>query len=363
MTKIALVRFDSGRHDRTAFERDRREFLAPLGKEFELLEIVPGAKAQADLQVRRQGEPVEIVHGRPRFILARLQELARFQAARRVLSGRIGVIGKPSDWLIGSGIDRAAVRRRWGTRFVDIGLEELTRRHRGNAEAVAIAREFTSRAQGMSGVDEPALRAAARLVPALRIIFARHRLQAATVRCFSLIEALDTSGCLALSRLNDEGRVCGCEGDMPAAFSMLLIFALTGEVPFLANPAEVDAERNQVVMAHCTVPGRMVTGYRLQPHFETGLGVALCGAFAPGPATVFKVGGPDLESYFVSPAEVLPGRPRPGLCRTQVRLQLQERAGYFLRAPLANHHVVARGDHARRIDDFMRTCGARRILD
>jgi len=39
-------------------------------------------------------------------------------------------------------------------------------------------------------------------------------------------------------------------------------------------------------------------------------------------------------------------------------LQLHEPAGYFLRASLANHHVLVRGDHAGLVDDFMRYCGA-----
>jgi len=408
MTRIALVRFDSGRHDRAMFERDRREFLAPLRKEFDLLEVGPGSAAvAAGMQVvfiasggseqrfrrhyrrlarpvvlladgkhnslpaaleiaswvRQRGDAVEIVHGSRRAVASRLRELARFQAVRLALAGRIGVIGRPSDWLIGSDVDRASVRRRWGTAIVDIGLEELLRREGASpgAEAGAVAREFAGGARGMDGVDEKALQTAARLVPALRSIFARRRLRAATLRCFSLFEAIGTSGCLAVSRLNDEGLVCGCEGDVPAAFSMLLLFLLTGEAPFLANPAAVDAERDRVVIAHCTVPTRAVTGYRLQTHFETGMGVALCGTFAAGPATVFKAGGPGLDRYFVSAAEVLPHRPRPGLCRTQVRLQLREPAAYFLHAPLANHHVLIRGDHARRIDDFMRFSGALRV--
>jgi L-fucose isomerase-like protein len=143
---------------------------------------------------------------------------------------------------------------------------------------------------------------------------------------------------------------------------MLLLFALTGEFPFMANPAAVDTESNQVVLAHCTVPRRAVSAYRLQTHFETGLGVALSGDFPPGPATIFKVGDPGLGSYFVSGTEVLPGTPEPGLCRTQVRLRLQEPVDYFLKRSLANHHILVRGDHTGLIDDFMRHCDATKIV-
>ena len=156
--------------------------------------------------------------------------------------------------------------------------------------------------------------------------------------------------------------ICGCEGDVPATFSMLLLHVLTGEIPFMANPAAVDIENNQIVLAHCTVPRRAVGAYRLQTHFETGLGVGLSGDFAAGPATVFKAGNHDLGSYFVSAAEILPGPPEPGLCRTQVRLRLQEPVEYFLKAPLANHHLLVRGDHASLINDFMSYSGANKIV-
>ena len=405
MIQIALVQFDSGRHDRRQFASDRREFLATLRKKFELVAVRPGERTEAALQVvfiasggseqvfrrhyrrlvqpvvlladgqhnslpaaleisswvRQKGGQAEIVHGSSRAISTRLRRLAEFQRTRHVLAGRIGVIGKPSDWLIGSAVDRAAVRKRWGTKFIAIGLDEVIR-HRGKgADGVAMAHEFIKRAADLDGVDEAAVRAAARLVAGLEAVFIRHRLQAATLRCFSLIARLRTSGCLALSRLNDEGLICGCEGDMPAAFSMLLLYSLTGETPFLANPAAVDPGKNQVVMAHCTVPRSIVGSYRLQTHFETGLGVAVSGDFPAGPATVFKTGGPGLGRYFLSAAEVLPRRPEPGLCRTQVRLRLRESAGYFLRASLANHHLLIRGDHSRLIDDFMQYCGAARI--
>ncbi|MDD8012516.1 MAG: fucose isomerase [Acidobacteriota bacterium] len=405
MMKIALLQFDSGRHDLAAFERDRREFLSPLRNEFELTAARSPGEAEADLQVifvasggceqkfrqlypglakplilladgqhnslaaaleisswiRQQGEHAEIVHGDSRFIVNRLKELARFGHVRRMLAGRIGIIGEPSDWLIGSAIDRAAATKRWRTEFVDIDLAELKRRQPTQAEVAKIAGEFIDQAETLDGVDKKAVEAAARLYPALKNIFKRQRLQAATLRCFSLIETLDTSGCLALSRLNDEGRICGCEGDVPAAFSMLLLFALTGETPFMANPAAIDSRSNQLILAHCTVPRRAVSRYRLQTHFETGLGVGLSGDFAAGPVTVFKTGDPDLGNYFVSGAEVIPGCPQPGLCRTQVRLRMREPVGYFLNASLANHHLLVRGDHARIIDEFMHYCGCRRV--
>lgn len=405
MLKIALTRMDSGRHDPVRFERDREDFLAPLRQEFTLIATNPGEAVEVDLHVvfiasggsedgfrrlypelprpvilladgkhnslpaaleisswvRRQGEAAEIVHGDNESMVARLRRLALFQHTLRALAGPVGVIGEPSDWLIASDVDRGAVKKRWGTEFIDIALDEVTAYDADKSEIAVLQIEFCARAKALDGVDETTVRTAARLVPALRSVFRKHGLRAATLRCFSLIERLQTSGCLALSLLNDEGLICGCEGDVPATFSMLLLFALTGEIPFMANPAAVDSTNNRLLLAHCSVPRRMVSAYRLQSHFETGLGIGVSGDFAPGPATLFKAGGPGLDKYFVSGAEVLPAPPQPGLCRTQVSLRLREPAGYFLHSSLANHHLLIRGDHSELIDDFMRHCGSAKI--
>jgi len=404
MLKIALTQLDSGRHDPAVFARDRAEFLTGLSREFTLIASRSGEEVEADLRVvfiasggsedafrrhfprlpkplilladgkhnslaaaleisawvRRQGESAEIVHGDSASIASRLRRLADFHRTRRALAGPIGMIGEPSDWLIASMLDHGAVRQRWGTEFLNISLSEVTAPPLDDSEAAAIANEFNAGAAALDGVDHAALLNAARLFPALKAIFARHRLRAATVRCFSLIEPLRSSACLALSRLNDMGLISGCEGDAPAVFSMLLLFVLTGEIPFMANPASVDIENNRLLLAHCSVPRRAVSGYRLQTHFETGIGVGVSGDFVPGPATVFKAGNAGLDSYFVSGAQVLPSPPAPGLCRTQVWLQLQEPAGYFLHSPLANHHILIHGDHAALVDEFMLHCGATR---
>lgn len=405
MTRIALVRFASVRHGSEAFARDRDRFLEPLRAAFDLREADSGESGAGALQVafiasggseqefrrcypglerpvvlladglhnslpaaleisawvRAQGERAEVVHGSAGRIIARLEELARFQRVRQDLRGPIAVIGAPSDWLIASAVDRAAVAARWGTRFLDVDLREVSGSSAPGEEAAALCRECLDRAEGLDGVDDGALRRAAALFPALEALFARHGLKAATLRCFDLIAPLATTGCLALALLNDAGRVCGCEGDVPAVFTMLLARSLTGALPFMANPAVVDPEGNEIVLAHCTVPSRAVSAFRLQTHFETGQGVALCGLFPPGAATVLKVGGPDLGRYFVSAAEALPAAPVAGLCRTQVRLRLQEPAAYFLNSVLANHHVLIQGDHAQEIDEFLSFHGAKRV--
>jgi L-fucose isomerase-like protein len=404
METIALIQFASPLHEAVQLAESHRVFLDSLRDEFELIDAPPGATVGADLclvfiasggvegrfrdlrsrlpkpallltdgrhnslaaaleimsWLRRQGEKPELLHGDPPHVCARLHQLVRFERTRRALSGRLGIIGPPSDWLIGSEVDYSAATRRWGTTFCPIELTEVETLAAavGMDEATDVARRFISASSGLEGISERQVVDAARLYPAMKKIFERYRLDAATLRCFSLLEDLGTSGCLALSRLNDEGLICGCEGDVASTFSMLLLHALTGALPFMANPSRIDAAANDVTLAHCTVAGRATRSYRIRSHFESGLGVGIQGDLAPGPVTLFKLGGPELNEYFVAAAGLLDDPRDEEMCRTQARLHLRdESVDYFFRAPLANHHTLVSGDHTDEVRHFMEYAG------
>ena len=42
------------------------------------------------------------------------------------------------------------------------------------------------------------------------------------------------------------------------------------------------------------------------------------------------------------------------LCRTQIRLKLDESVLYFLRRSIGNHHLIVKGDHRELIDEFFK---------
>jgi L-fucose isomerase-like protein len=163
---------------------------------------------------------------------------------------------------------------------------------------------------------------------------------------------------MALALLNQEGIVAGCEGDQRTVFTMLLVHALTGQVPFMANPSGIDAPHSEAIFAHCTIAPSMTSGYAIRSHFESGIGVGIQGIVPEGKVTVLKVGGPSLDRYFVSSGKIVENLDDPRRCRTQLRIELTEDASYFLRSPLANHHVIVKGDYADALASFMDGEGA-----
>jgi len=255
--------------------------------------------------------------------------VADLEAAATLRRARLGMVGPPSDWLVASRPDPAVVRRVWGPEVVSVGMERF----------LAACRAAAFEGAGGGGVEA-----------ALRAVVREERLDALTVRCFDLIGALDATACLALSSLNDEGVVAGCEGDVPSALAMIWVRRLLGLASWMANPARLDASGGTVTLAHCTVPRTLVTAAREDTHFESGRGRALAGEVPPGPVTLLRLGGAALERLWLAEGEVVASGSEPDLCRTQATVRLEPGVVEgLLGDPLGNHLVLVRGHHAGRL--------------
>ena len=275
----------------------------------------------------------EIIHGSADYIARRLQALQKVQEAKRKLNGtRYGMIGEPSDWLISSAADPKAVKTKLGIELVEVPISELL--------------------EGIDKVTEGEM--PDRIYQALKAIVTKHNLQGFTLRCFDLLTAVHNTGCWALAKLNAEGIVAGCEGDVPAMLSMAITNALLGVSGFQANPSQINPETGEMLFAHCTIPLNMVELYELDTHFESGIGVGIRGFMKEGAVTVFKVSG-DLKRSFVAEGELVRNQAKPDLCRTQQVIQLtdNEQTSYFLTHPIGNHHIITPGKNRKLFEDFI----------
>jgi len=282
----------------------------------------------------------EIIHGAPAYIARRIALLEKVGEAKRWLKGcRLGIIGEPSDWLISSHADKDKVRELLGVELVDIPMQELL-------DAIAATPLGEMHEDAPTRAIRQALPGALQIYDALKGIVKRHDLQGLTLRCFDLLSAVHNTGCLALAKLNAEGIVAGCEGDIPAMLSMKIAQTLLGVSGFQANPANINPETGEVVFAHCTIPFNMVEHYEFDTHFESGIGVGIRGYMKEGPVTIFKVSG-DLSRCFIQEGELVRNEAKPDLCRTQQVIQLSDptQTAYFLNNPIGNHHIILPGHH------------------
>lgn len=297
--------------------------------------------------LRQHGRKGEILHGDVESIAARIHTLSRAARAKKRLTGiRIGVVGRPSDWLIASDLDREACADKLGVEVIDIPMDELLE---ANRSAPPVRNEWTRRLLSY-GYDPTEMEKALRIYDALKLLVLRHRLGAITVRCFDLLGSVCATGCLALAILNAEGIYAGCEGDVPSTLSMAILGELSGQPVFMCNPSRIDTKAGQMVLAHCTLPVNMPREMTLTTHFESGIGVAIAGTIPQGPCTVFKAAS-DLSRYYAKTGEIEKNLREAALCRTQIQVSLDDMT-YFLTDPIQNHHLVCTGDWTAEIGEF-----------
>ena len=236
---------------------------------------------------------------------------------------RLGVVGKPSDWLIASNVNYEQVFQTFNIELVDIPIEEIS----------------------SLGEVDPGMPGAEAIYMRLKEIVSQYNLQGVTLRCFDLLTTVKNTGCIALSKLNDEGIPAACEGDIPTLLTMMLCKRLTGELCFQVNPARIQ-ENGEILFAHCTLPLGMTEKHEYTTHFESGIGVAIHGDLPTGDYTLVKLSG-DLKRLLAVDVELERCQFEQNLCRTQVWIKTTpEVAQYFLTDPIANHHVLIRGHHA-----------------
>ena len=294
-----------------------------------------------------------VLHGPTEFIMQGIDDYAAASDVVVRLHGkRVGVIGKPSGWLIASNVNYNAMREHWGVEMVDVPLDEVVKGYEAvtDDQVQGITDEFINKATSVKEPSRDEVVKAMRLYRSVKDIVERYRLDAFTLNCFDLIPTTHTTGCVALALLNQEGIPAGCEGDEQTLLTMLAVQAATGEVTFMANPSKIlDNAAHEMVFAHCTIAPSMTDSYIVRDHYESLSGVAIEGLFKPMDMTVVKCGGRSMERFFISRARLMECTTNPNMCRTQLHLRLDEPLDYFLERSIGNHHVIVRGNHVEKL--------------
>ena len=304
--------------------------------------------------LRQKQVPGEIIHGSLEDMSRRIQILARvFQTKNKLKGLRVGCVGESSDWLISSGVDGEASREKNGIEIVKVPMQEMFEEI---AKKSYEANEYTKMISD-TGYKPEEVEKALEIYGALKRICEKYRLDSVTIRCFDLLGPVGSTGCAALAVLNAEGIYAGCEGDIPSLIAMTVLGELSGRPVFMANPSRILSDKKEIIFAHCTLPITMPLTFKCMTHYESDLGVAFQGELEEGPVTVFKCSGL-LDQYFVAGGELVENLHEANLCRTQLRLHMEEGLDYFTTRSIGNHHLICLGNYTEVVKEFFRWMNA-----
>lgn len=262
---------------------------------------------------------------------------------------RLGVVGKPSDWLISSEVNYDEAFSKTGVKLLDISLEEF-KKEIDQAKCIVDPVVFANKLN--KKVDEMTLEGALKIYSALYSIIKKHNLNGLTVRCFDLLGIYHNTSCLALALLNSQGYIATCEGDIPAMLTMAIIKERFNQSSFQVNPSFINEKENYGYFAHCTIPLDMCISYKFDTHFESGLGIGIAGELNLAKVTIFKINN-SLDKFEIFEGQIMENLHYQNLCRTQLKIKFCEDISSLIDMPCGNHLIIFKGHHKNDVLDLL----------
>ncbi len=166
----------------------------------------------------------------------------------------------------------------------------------------------------------------------------------------TIMGVAETTACLPLSLLNDEGYMAFCESDFVVIPAGVLAHHISAKPMFLNDPTY--PHDGVVTCAHCTAPrkldGAQVADARILTHFESDYGAAPKVEFRKGQAVTNIV--PDFSGKrWVGAAGEVVGSPFMPICRSQVDIALKGDTRKLVEEMRGFHWITCYGDYTREV--------------
>jgi len=169
--------------------------------------------------------------------------------------------------------------------------------------------------------------------------------------------------CLGFMSLRDEGIPAGCQADLDATLTLMLVEQLFEQPGFQQN-ASMDTEKNLYFGAHCTAPSKMrgrsapPEPYVLMNHAEAGWGCVPRVLFTAGQdATMALYRSGEKPQMLVYSGKIVgcPPIPPAGGCRSNLQMTINEVADVC--EVKGMHQIIFYGNHVRPLRAFCQLYG------
>lgn len=271
------------------------------------------------------------------------------------LGKKILAVGGASGWGRGGQQAPDISRNLWRMELIDYPYKELEARLKSAKQDTALNQLCRQKAEGYlhsSGVELKTGRDffvnAWVLTEVFKQIMAEAKTDAITINsCMGTIMSMsETTACMPLSLLNDEGYLAFCESDFVVIPSGILLHYISGLPVFLNDPTY--PHHQLVTLAHCTAPRKM-DGKTLEPvkiltHFESDYGAA--------PKVEMKIGAkctnlvPDFAcKQWTGFLGTIVANPFLDICRSQIDVRIEGDQEQLVKEMKGFHWMMSYGDY------------------
>lgn len=286
---------------------------------------------------------------------------------KNTLNKRIVAIGGAAGWGEGGQQAPEISRKLWKLDLLDFPYRDLAPRLQAARQDPALVQRCAAEARHYLGQGRTTLLTTQAFVnnafvlrAVLQDILSEARTDALTINsCMGTIMPMsETTACLPLSLLNDDGYLAFCESDFVVIPSGILLHYVSGKPVFLNDPTY--PHQGVVTLAHCTAPRKM-DGQRLErakimTHFESDYGAA--------PKVEMKLGQkvtnliPDFAcKKWVGFDGTIVGNPSLDICRSQIDVRIQGDSGALLEEMKGFHWMTSYGSYLRESGYALRKLG------
>jgi hypothetical protein len=312
-------------------------------------------RRQTDARVVPGIDDADVVVDRMDEVLWRLRSLGGLMNTRGT---KIIAIGGPAGW--GQKKDRVqGLLKQWGLDVVTLPYPELGKlieSARADGKSIALAEKRTQAYLKLPGTkletDRKFLVNAFVLEQVFRKVMNENGCRAITISgCMGTIMPYsETTACMPLSTLNDDGFLAFCESDFVVIPAGLLLANISGRPVFLNDPTY--PHDGLITLAHCTAPrkmdGKSLDDVRILTHFESDYGAAPKVEMRKGQQVTNII--PDFQGkrWIGLPGEIVEAPFLP-ICRSQIDIKFTGCSKKLAEHMHGFHWMTGYGDYMREL--------------
>ncbi|MBI4891325.1 MAG: sugar isomerase [Acidobacteria bacterium] len=178
-------------------------------------------------------------------------------------------------------------------------------------------------------------------------------------QCMSTVMPIgQTTACLPLSLLNDQGYLAFCESDFVVIPSGILLNSIANVPVFLNDPTT--PHHGLVTLAHCTAPrkmdGRNAEPVRMVTHFESDYGASPKVEMAAGRKVTNIVPDFNFKKWVGFEGEIT-GAPFLPICRSQIDVGIHGSTDLLAREMRGFHWMTCYGDYLKETGYALKKAG------
>ncbi|MCF7707546.1 MAG: twin-arginine translocation signal domain-containing protein [Verrucomicrobia bacterium] len=286
-----------------------------------------------------------------------LWRLRAFHGLKNTLGKRIVAVGGPSGWGVGGQKAPKISRNLWNMEIIDVPYDDLGKRikkARQDANLVkacdAAAKTYLKDKGTTLDTSREFVKNAFILTEVFKDVMFEAGTDAITINsCMGTIMPMsETTACLPLSLLNDQGCLAFCESDFVVIPSGILLHYISNKPVFLNDPTY--PHHGVVTLAHCTAPRRMdgehLEKAKILTHFESDYGAAPKVEMPLGQKLTTLAPDFDCKKWVGFEGEV-EGNPFMDICRSQIDVALNCDTDKLVEEMRGFHWMTCYGDYLK----------------